>query len=158
MLTVFNRNIEPRRFANLRPWFSNLDDWLTDDWRVASRELASGQNQTPRVQVDEDDEKYTLSLEIPGVSRENITIELTANNLVVTGDRKYNGDDGSRSYSKFERNFTLPEGTKAEDISADHRDGVLRLFVKKPVAAKPVRIAVGEAQAEKSCCATKQPA
>ncbi|MBM4251891.1 MAG: Hsp20/alpha crystallin family protein [Deltaproteobacteria bacterium] len=154
MLTVFDRNLEPRRFANLRPWFNGLDDWFTDDWRVAARERATGYKQTPRVQVDEDETKYTLSLEIPGVSRDNITIELTANNLVVTGERKHDEGDASGSYTKFERTFTLPDGVKAEDISADHRDGVLRLFVQKPVAAKPVKIVIGEAKAEKSCCAT----
>lgn len=149
MLTVFNRNLEPRRFGYLRPWFSDLDAWFNDDWNAASRELATAQTKTPRVQVDEDDDKYTLSLEIPGVSRDNIAIELTGNNLAVTAERKFEGDDGRRSYAKFERAFTLPEGTKAEDISADHRDGVLRLFVKKPVAVKPVKIAIGESSSEK---------
>jgi len=149
MLTVFNRNLEPRRFGYLRPWFSDLDEWFANEWTTSSSSVAAVQTKTPRVHVDEDDDKYTLNMEIPGVSRDHIEIELTANNLLVTAERKLEGDDGRRSYAKFERAFTLPEGTKAEDITADHRDGVLRLFVKKPIAVKPVKIAIGEGSTEK---------
>ena len=149
MLTVFNRNVAPTRFGYLRPLFREFDDWLASDWRQVRGDLEATPSLVPEWHVDESDDHYTLTFEIPGISREDLNIELTGNRLVVSGERKSEGRDSNRKYGRFERTFTLPEGTAADDISADHKDGVLRLFLKKAAAAKPTKIAIGEPTSEK---------
>ena len=99
---------------------------------------------SPAYDLEENEDHYLLSFDIPGVSRDDLNIEVTGNRLVVSGERKSEGKGSGRRYGKFQQVFTLPEGVTAETMHADYKDGVLRLAIQKPTAAKPTKIEIGD--------------
>ncbi len=97
----------------------------------------------PPVDVQEADNHYILSLDVPGIKKEDLHIELTGNELCVWGERKHEHEERGksryrieRSYGEFSRSFTLPEGIKPEQIQSDYRDGVLQIAIPKMKAAE----------------------
>jgi HSP20 family protein len=110
---------------------------------------------TPPVEITESDEYYSLSLEVPGMKNEDLKIELDANVLTVSGERKResNPQKGERiqlverNYGFFKRSFTLPNTIDAEKVEAAYENGVLQIVLPKMQAARPRKI---EIQSEKS--------
>ena len=75
-------------------------------------------------------------LDIPGVKKENLDVELKGNILVIKGERKnsFKNQDGEfESFGTFERNFTLPETSNFSEIEVSHDHGVLDIIVPKTV-------------------------
>ncbi|WP_158247353.1 Hsp20/alpha crystallin family protein, partial [Pseudomonas sp. FW306-02-H05-AA] len=77
-----------------------------------------------------------LSLEMPGIPKDDIKIEIADNTVTVSGERraedkkKENGAwYGERRYGKFQRSFTLPAGIDSNKVEANYQDGVLQLIV-----------------------------
>lgn len=104
---------------------------------------------SPKVDVRERDEHWLLSIDVPGVAREDIKVEVIEDQLVVAGERHFERDEKSyseRSYGRFERRFNLPEGVDAAKIEASYDHGVLNLVVPKvqPVKASTIAIDVKE--------------
>ena len=105
---------------------------------------------SPAIDVDEDDDGYTICVELPGVSKEDVDVGLEGNLLTIRGDkREEKRGEGKgrrrwteRSYGAFERSFTLPSDADAEGVDATFRDGVLRIELKKSEASKPKSISV----------------
>lgn len=93
---------------------------------------------SPKVDILDDGESFVVSAEIPGVSRENLDIDLRSNRLTVRGKKDVeNGEEADgyvkveRSRGSFERSFFLDDKVDAENIKAEHKDGVLRLTLPK---------------------------
>ena len=105
---------------------------------------------TPDVDIFETDKSITLLADMPGVKAENLTIDLRENILTLDGDLKApeaeNEVDVFREYrtGKYYRKFNLSELIDQANISAELKDGVLRLTLPKVEAAKPRQIAVKE--------------
>src|SRR5690606_11906793 len=100
---------------------------------------------SPKVDVRERDEHWLLSVDIPGVAREDIKIDVSDNQLVIAGERHFERDEKSyseRSYGRFERRFNLPEGVQAQSIEASYDHGVLNIVVPKVKPEKPASIAI----------------
>jgi HSP20 family protein len=130
--------------------FNNLFDTPT----VAS---APARRFAPATDLIESDTHYILRADLPGVSEDDVNIELDGNVLTVSGERKSEHQDRKqgyyrveRSYGSFRRSLRLPEGVDAEAITATFDKGVLEISVPKPEAAKPhkVQITVGADDAE----------
>lgn len=105
---------------------------------------------TPACEVAEEDGHYLMSLEMPGIPKDEIKVEVTDNTITISGERhakeeKRDGGAwyGERRYGKFMRSFTLPLGIDAEKIEANYQDGVLSLIVPKAESAKPRQIKIG---------------
>ena len=105
------------------------------------------QNIVPAVEVSSTDEAYCMTIELPGISPENVKLEAKDNTLVLSGEKKAESTEENdqrkyhvqeRSYGSFERTFTLPEDADAAQISASHKDGVLSIRIprKQPEAPK----------------------
>lgn len=92
----------------------------------------------PSCETDETDSSYTMAFDLPGVAREDISIELKENVLSVTGTRK-------NKNIKFQRSFKLPHAVEAEKVEALHQDGVLKLTLPKAESAKPRQIQIKSA-------------
>jgi HSP20 family protein len=112
----------------------------------------NGQSSTwlPAVDAWETDSELVLSFDLPGVSEEEIAVELEDNVLTVSGERERRSDHSSERFYRFERRYgafsrsvTLPPGVQEESIKADYNDGVLEIRVPKPEEQKPKRIKVG---------------
>ncbi|MBS1972424.1 MAG: Hsp20/alpha crystallin family protein [Bdellovibrionales bacterium] len=89
---------------------------------------------SPSVDVEENDEMFLVSADIPGVKKEDLKIDLNGNMLRVSGERKREiKEEGyyERSSGRFSRSFTLPENVDASKIEANFEDGVLRIVLPK---------------------------
>jgi HSP20 family protein len=106
----------------------------------------------PAMDVVEAEGEYVLKADLPGLSEQDVQIQVDANVLTVSGERKAEHEQkGSgyhrveRSYGSFSRRLTLPEGTDPEAVKASFDNGVLEVHIPKPEVRKPhtVAIAVG---------------
>lgn len=111
----------------------------------------------PAMDVTESGDHYVLHADLPGMSEQDINVELEAGVLRISGERKAqsSGQQGGyrrteRSYGSFSRSLTLPDGVNPEAIEASFDRGVLEVRIPKPEQAKPrkVSIAVGGRGAE----------
>lgn len=103
----------------------------------------------PRVNIREHVDKYELTAEIPGMNKDEISIELQDNNLTIRGEKRAESETKDerfhvceRVYGKFERSFLLPEDTSAEGVEAEYKDGILALSIPKTEKPKPKEIKV----------------
>ncbi|HWP43282.1 MAG TPA: Hsp20/alpha crystallin family protein [Blastocatellia bacterium] len=104
---------------------------------------------TPVVDIYEDENEFVIKAELPEVSRDDVKVNLDDNVLSITGERRLEYEDKrdgyhrvERSYGQFYRSFTLPPNVTPEGISAEFKDGVLRLTLPKKEEAKPKQIQV----------------
>jgi HSP20 family protein len=93
--------------------------------------------------------EVVVRAEVPGMSKEDIDISVLGNTLTISGERKseeeVKEDDYyycESSYGRFQRDISLPQGVKAEDIKASYKDGVLEVILPKKEEAKPKKIEV----------------
>jgi len=103
----------------------------------------------PAVDIYETPETIVMKADLPGLTREDIEIEIHDNTLTIKGERRFAKDVQQenylrveRAYGPFERSFTLPTGVRQEEIRASFRDGVLELLLPKAEEAKPKKIAI----------------
>lgn len=104
----------------------------TIDEPIASAEWS------PLVDVEESDKEYTIKAELPEVKKENVKVELENGSIRISGERKLEKEEKGlrfhrieRSYGSFERSFTLPEGTERKNVSAEFKDGLLKVHLPK---------------------------
>ncbi len=99
------------------------------------------------VNVASDDKQYTITLEAPGMSQDDISIELKGNTLFIKGDKQQESNEKEqhfyrveRHYGHFERILSIPDDGNTEEINASMKDGVLTLVIpRKEVAATDVK-------------------
>ena len=103
----------------------------------------------PEVDVEERDDRYLVSMDVPGMQREDLKVTMDGSTLRIRGERKQireEGDDGyrlnERRYGIFERSFTLPRTVDAGKIRADYHNGVLEITVPKAEEARSREIEV----------------
>jgi len=104
---------------------------------------------TPAVDIEEREDAYSVKVELPGVSKEDVKITLESNTLTIRGDKKQEKEEKGknyhrieRSYGSFQRSFALPSTVKAEKIDASYKDGILEITLPKAEEAKPKQIEV----------------
>ena len=100
--------------------------------------------------VSETKDSYKMCFDMPGVKKEDINIDVQGNQLTVSGERKTessvkeeHGLRHERSYGKFERSFTVPEGVDLDKVQAAYDNGVLNLSIPKVEKAKVRKIQIG---------------
>ncbi len=93
---------------------------------------------TPRVDVKETEKSFEIHAALPGLKKEEISIEVEKSTLSIKGERKLkneNKDDKfhmvENFYGKFSRSFTLPENVDASKIAASYTDGMLMVEIPK---------------------------
>ena len=101
----------------------------------------------PPVQIKEGEDKITIRALVPGITAENIDIQLVEDNVVISGEKK--NDYENHPYIRRERNFgtfkkrvRLPYRVKHDEIKADLVNGVLTLTLSKSEEAKPKKIEI----------------
>ena len=103
---------------------------------------------TPDVDIFESDNGITLLADMPGVTTENLSIDLRDDVLTLTGETGSNGESSEvplvieYGIGKFYRQFTLSEVVDQARIMAELKDGVLRLTLPKVEKAAPRKITV----------------
>lgn len=98
----------------------------------------------PTVDIKEDENGYSMEVELPGMTEKDIEVKVEGNLLTLSSKKNEEKEEKKkdyvlkerRSYS-FSRSFVLPENVDAEKISAEFKNGLLALTVPKPEEAKP---------------------
>ena len=104
----------------------------------------------PAVDIQETQDSYLLSFDVPGIHKDQIKIDLHDGTLIVSGERsrettKQNGEGfhrTERSYGKFERRFQLPSKIDSDKVQARHENGVLEIMVPKAETVKTKSIKI----------------
>jgi HSP20 family protein len=111
----------------------------------------------PTFDVKETKEAYVFRADLPGVKDEDLEISLTGNRLTVSGHREEEKREQSetyyateRAYGSFSRTFTLPDGTDAEHVAAELKNGVLLLTVPKKPEVQPRKITISRVEPGKA--------
>ena len=104
----------------------------------------------PAMDLLESGDHFLLRADLPGLSEEDVTIELEDSTLTISGERKSEHtteNEGfyrvERATGSFSRSLTLPKGVDAENVTASFDRGVLEVRVPKPAERKPRRISIG---------------
>jgi HSP20 family protein len=125
---------------DLRAWQERLE-------RLAAQH---GSAWAPPIDVYETEDRYVVTAEVPGVTRDAIDVAVQDHRLMLRGSRAVVDSNGQgsphfhqveRGHGTFERSFQFAEAVLTEEISADLRDGVLTITLPKAVSA-PRRIQV----------------
>jgi HSP20 family protein len=116
---------------------------LHDDFerRFAGVDSEKVRGFTPAVDVVEDETRFELYADLPGVKQEALDIQVEKEVLTIRGERKLERR-GERVAGAFSRSFTLPKTVDAEKIVASLKDGVLTLTLPKRPEAQPRQIKV----------------
>ncbi len=102
---------------------------------------------TPLADVEETDDAYLVEIELPGVKRDDISLEVAGRRLTVSGERKERERAGilrrrTRTVGRFHYEVVLPGDVEEDDVSASMDEGVLTVRVPKPASQRPRRIQI----------------
>jgi len=108
-----------------------------------------GRRWLPAMDLVEAGDHYVLRADLPGLSEEDVKIEVEDDVLTVSGERKAEHEQRGegyhrleRSYGSFSRSLTLPDGVDPEAVQASFDRGVLEVRIPKPEERKPRRVAI----------------
>jgi HSP20 family protein len=108
----------------------------------------------PLVEAYEEDGRYVVRCDLPGVDPKDVEVSLTGSTLTIRGERKATHEEKGTyrevQVGRFERMLSVPEGIDPEKISARYADGVLEVTLPAPVARRKVPIQIEEAEAATS--------
>jgi HSP20 family protein len=117
-----------------------------------SQSVAGWQRFRPQIDLVEKEDHYLLQADLPGLSQDDISVEVEDGVLTVSGERKYEQADKKsdwqrleRRFGRFTRSIVLPKGTDPDTISASFANGVLEVVVRKPSQSGRQQIAVTSA-------------
>jgi HSP20 family protein len=103
----------------------------------------------PAMDLVETDDHFVLKADLPGLTDEDVKIDVEGDVLTISGERKSEQEDKrdgyvrvERSYGAFRRSLTLPEGVDPEAVTASFDRGVLEVRIPKPQERKPRRVAI----------------
>jgi len=116
-------------------------------------EVAGERSWVPAVDVYEtDDHALVVSAELPGIESKDVSVALENGVLTITGERKVDTEvdrerwyRSERAYGTFRRSFTLPRTVDVGAVTAEHKNGTLRVRLPLKEEAKPHRITVNAA-------------
>lgn len=103
----------------------------------------------PVMDLTETEKEYVVKMDVPGIPKEAVTVNLEDHRLIVRGERKEEEKKESanqlvveRRYGNFYRSMALPKAASEDGIAAEMQDGVLTIKIKKVEEAKPRRIEI----------------
>jgi HSP20 family protein len=130
------RNRMERLFGRWPAWPETEATLLRGEW-------------APRVDVVETEKEFLVKAELPEVKKEEVKVTVENGVLSITGERKLEKEEKGkkyhrveRAYGRFERSFTLPEGTEPGKITSEFKEGVLSVHLPKNPEARPKAIEV----------------
>lgn len=133
-VTRYNPNKNMREF---RKGFDLLNSML-DDYMPTGKKNSFSADFIPAINTREGEFAYHVEVDLPGIKKEDITISVEENKLIISGERKLKDEIKEEHYYKvessfgsFSRSFSLPEDLDIESIHAESLDGVLEVVVPK---------------------------
>ena len=127
--SLFNRAQAPR--LNGREELMRVADWA------------------PLVDISEDPKEYLIKAELAAVKKQDVTITMEHGMLRIAGDRKFEKEENGKKYHRVERvygsfvrTFSLPDDASPGKVSAEFKDGVLKVHLAKDEKARPRQIEI----------------
>ncbi|HLR33552.1 MAG TPA: Hsp20/alpha crystallin family protein [Fodinibius sp.] len=128
-LIRYNRpggNLMSKRFSDI------MDEFFNDAVHARRNSF------TPGIDVSESDNQFLISAELPGMKKEDITIDLENGRLTISGERNFKEEEEGKKfhrvetqYGSFSRSFQLPDSIDEESIEASYKDGLLNISINK---------------------------
>jgi len=156
-----NQAIEPRRrgqISRMEPWpayspfgmmrrFVDEMDRMFEGFGFPTMERfnpwTSGEQFSPEVEIFERDGKLILRADLPGLTNDDVKVDITEDAVNLEGERKYEHEEreegvyrSERGYGHFRRYIPLPEGAKTDSATATFKNGVLEITIEAPQASK----------------------
>jgi HSP20 family protein len=128
-------------FAMMRRFAEEMDQHFDQLWsgRREPGMATGGGLFSPPVEVFERDGQFTVCADLPGLTKDDVHVEVTDNALLITGERRSEHEEqqggmhrSERSYGTFRRQIPLPEGVNADQATATFKDGVLKVTMPAP--------------------------
>ena len=140
--------------ANLQRYGGGLDDVFGDLMKgffVRPVALPGETELRLKVEVKEDDKAYSVHAEIPGVKKEDISVDVDGNQLSIRAEVKRDDEKkegkkvlhSERYYGMVSRSMTLPTEVDSQAAKAEYKDGVLDLTLPKKAAKSARRLSIG---------------
>ena len=112
-----------------------IHSFFNTDWNFPVRDT---RNWSPAVDVNETDNSFVLTADIPGLTKKDIKVNVANGKLSISGERTYETDQENdnyhyreRRFGTFDRSFKLPDTVDEEKISASFKNGILNVALPK---------------------------
>ena len=103
----------------------------------------------PAVDMFDDDDKIVIKAELPGLDKKDLSVDIKDRVLTLSGVRHYDNEVKEENYYRreratgnFKRSFHLPADVEPDQITADFKNGLLKIEIPKPEEQKPKQITV----------------
>ena len=123
---------------------SLMNEFFNDDFRM---NVINNNHSVPSVNSIENDNSFEIDLAVPGMKKDDFTIQLNDKVLVISSENTNSVENNSMSlnefnYSSFQRSFTVPETVELDKIKANYKNGILKVKLpkKKDSISKPNRV------------------
>lgn len=125
-----------------------FDDIVPFSRRAGSEGMRS-EIWAPDMDVSETENEYVISVDLPGITKDNVEVSYKDNRLTISGERQHEEKEEKedflrkeRYYGSFTRSLTLPSACKDDKIKARFKDGVLKVNVPKAEVQKPKTVPI----------------
>jgi HSP20 family protein len=143
------REVEPfRNLMGIQDEMNRLFDTMLSRWASDDKEIF-GRGWAPMIDVEEDEDKVTVTAELPGLADKDIDISILGDTLTIKGEKKKEEEKKEknyhrveRAYGAFQRSVALPTTVESDKAKASFKDGVLSVEMPKKEEAKPKQIKV----------------
>jgi HSP20 family protein len=149
-----DRDMSRQRSPEVTGWdpFRVMDALLRwDPFRASEGWLARGGEFMPSFDLKETSDAYVVKADLPGIKEENLEVHVSGNMLTIAGNRDEEHREENdryyateRSYGRFTRTFSLPEGVDIDRVQANLDSGVLTVSVPKRPEVQPKKISIGK--------------
>jgi len=148
------------QLSRWNPWkeMEQMQNRLASFWNLDPLQPTGGKGElltvaewSPRVDISEDDKEIIVKAELPEMKKEDVKVTVDQGVLTISGERKLEKEEKNKKYHRIEseygsfvRSFTLPAAIVGDKVSADFKDGVLKVHLPKDEApsVKAVEIKV----------------
>lgn len=128
-LIKYNRpetDIFGKRFSDI------MDEFFNDAVTTRRNSFA------PSIDISETEKQYVIDVEVPGMNKKDINLNVENNTLTISGERKFEKEEDNKQYHRvethygsFSRSFSLPENADYDSIKASYTNGILTITVDK---------------------------
>ena len=125
---------------------SNLDNMLQEI--LIGQHITDRESKTANVNISENEDTYQINVVMPGIEKENISLSLDNNTLIIHGNVNTDNNENHQwlrtefPLKNYQRKLTLPKDAEHKSISANLKNGILEITINKKVKVKPKNIIV----------------
>jgi HSP20 family protein len=136
-------------FRELMRMQEDMDHAFASMWRLGNEDVKTGRPWVPSIEVHEDKNQFTVEAELPGITKENLSLNLADETLTISGERKTKREEkeggtlfSEITYGSFQRVIPFGQPVKAEAVKAEFKDGILKVTLPKAEETKTKEIKI----------------